>query len=547
MSSSIWIPNLATRLFVTSPTTLTAKVPGLDGHVRRDRHPCAADGGGGARDRRAARAPLTSTPTVRLDGHFGQPQRGPLSGVMSATVNGTVSRGRWPAATSGRIRPPRRSEWCGDVAHGHVPARRARCRRRRRHHDGTDERDQLGHRFHIPVGVRMVGNDGGVFVFPVGQSAGFYGSLPGMNVHVSDIVGIVATPGGGGYFLVGKDGGVFTFGNAPFFGSLPSIGVAVDNITGIASTPDGKGYYLVGSNGAVYAFGDAASDGSLPGLGVSVSNIVSIVPTPTAGATGLSAPTAGCSPSGTRPGITARSRGLRHQHRGGGADAAWARGTGWWATTGCSPSATLGFVGRSWSTLSTSATSWGWYLCPDGKGYWMVGSTAGCSPSAMRLRGSLLGPQCPRQQHRGVRPPVDTGVAPRVAGLGTPQTSHRSVGLGSCPTSTERGRGGEEQRLSSQRVRRARSRPRGCTPASVPSHPGPMAKGAPTPPSTELDTRGSVTPGSASKLSLAAAMGLVAIVGLVVLPVTGSHPANVAAAAACWSQFGRGRRRHLAR
>ena len=104
-----------------------------------------------------------------------------------------------------------------------------------------------------------------------------------MNVHVNDIVGIVATPGGGGYFLVGKDGGVFTFGNAPFFGSLPGIGVSVNDITGIASTPDGKGYYVVGANGAVYAFGDATSHGSLPGLGVTVSNIVSIVPTPDGG------------------------------------------------------------------------------------------------------------------------------------------------------------------------------------------------------------------------------------------------------------------------
>ncbi len=50
--------------------------------------------------------------------------------------------------------------------------------------------------------------------------------------------------------------------------------------------------------------------------------------------------------------------------------------------------------------------------------------------------------------------------------------------------------------------------------------------------STELDTRGPVMLVAAlSKLSLAAAMGLVATVALVVLPVTGSHPANVAAAA----------------
>jgi hypothetical protein len=133
------------------------------------------------------------------------------------------------------------------------------------------------------TGYDLVGSDGGVFVFPVGRSAGYYGSLPGLKVSVDDIVGIVASPGGGGYFLVGKDGGVFTFGDAPFLGSLPGLGVSVDDVTGIASTPDGKGYYVVAADGAVYAFGDAVSHGSLPGLGIAASDIVSIVPTPDGG------------------------------------------------------------------------------------------------------------------------------------------------------------------------------------------------------------------------------------------------------------------------
>ena len=102
----------------------------------------------------------------------------------------------------------------------------------------------------------MVGSDGGVFVFPSGQSSGFFGSLPGMGVSVNNIVGIVATPGGDGYFLVGKDGGVFTILAAPFLGSLPGNGISVNDITGIAATPSGLGYYVVGADGAVYPFGD---------------------------------------------------------------------------------------------------------------------------------------------------------------------------------------------------------------------------------------------------------------------------------------------------
>ncbi len=120
----------------------------------------------------------------------------------------------------------------------------------------------------------LVGSDGGVFVF--GQVGGFYGSLPGLGVHVNNIVGIVPTSDNKGYFLVGSDGGVFAFGDAPFENSLPGLGVHVNNIVGIAPTSDNKGYFLVGSDGGTFAFGDAAFEGSLPGLGVHVNDIAGI-------------------------------------------------------------------------------------------------------------------------------------------------------------------------------------------------------------------------------------------------------------------------------
>ena|SRR5271166_3839927 len=102
----------------------------------------------------------------------------------------------------------------------------------------------------VPIGgYDLAGSDGGVFVFPTGQSAGFFGSLPGLGVKVNDVVGIVPTNNFTGYNLVGSDGGVFVFGNAPFLGSLPGIGVHVSNITGIAATPSGQGYYVVGADG----------------------------------------------------------------------------------------------------------------------------------------------------------------------------------------------------------------------------------------------------------------------------------------------------------
>jgi parallel beta-helix repeat protein len=126
------------------------------------------------------------------------------------------------------------------------------------------------------AGYDLVGSDGGVFVFPTGQSAGFYGSLPGLGIHVNNIVGMTPAAGDLGYYLVGSDGGVFAFGSAPYLGSLPGLGVHVSNIVGIIPTAGDTGYYLIGSDGGVFAFGNAPFVGSLPGQGVHISNVVGI-------------------------------------------------------------------------------------------------------------------------------------------------------------------------------------------------------------------------------------------------------------------------------
>jgi hypothetical protein len=43
-------------------------------------------------------------------------------------------------------------------------------------------------------------------------------------------------PGGAGYWLIGSDGGLFAFPNAPFENSLPGLGIHVNNIVGAAPT-----------------------------------------------------------------------------------------------------------------------------------------------------------------------------------------------------------------------------------------------------------------------------------------------------------------------
>jgi hypothetical protein len=126
-------------------------------------------------------------------------------------------------------------------------------------------------------GYDLVGSDGGVFAFGSGS---FSGSLPGLGVHVNNIVGIVPSATDNGYFLVGSDGGVFSFGNTTFEGSLPGIGVNVNNIVGIVPSSDDRGYFLVGTDGGVFAFGDSTFEGSLPGNGISVNDVAGIAGTP---------------------------------------------------------------------------------------------------------------------------------------------------------------------------------------------------------------------------------------------------------------------------
>jgi hypothetical protein len=136
------------------------------------------------------------------------------------------------------------------------------------------------------IGYWMVGSDGGVFSF---GDASFYGSLG--DVHLNQpIVGIAATPSGQGYWLVGADGGVFSFGDAKFFGSLPAEHVApAKPIVGIAPTADGDGYWLVGADGGVFSFGDAIFYGSMGGK-VLNAPVIAMAATPNSHGYWLAAP-----------------------------------------------------------------------------------------------------------------------------------------------------------------------------------------------------------------------------------------------------------------
>ncbi len=133
-------------------------------------------------------------------------------------------------------------------------------------------------------GYWLVGADGGVFSF---GSASFHGST-GNLVLQRPVVGMVPTSDHDGYWEVASDGGVFAFGDAGFYGSIPGLGIAPAGstaphrlnapIVAIVPSVDGRGYFMVAADGGVFAFGDAAFAGSCPGIGTCPGSAVSVLP-----------------------------------------------------------------------------------------------------------------------------------------------------------------------------------------------------------------------------------------------------------------------------
>ena len=109
-------------------------------------------------------------------------------------------------------------------------------------------------------GYWEVASDGGIFSF---GDAGFYGSMGGVPLQ-QPIVGMAAAPDGKGYWEVAADGGIFAFGSARFYGSMGAVHLDRP-ITGMAATPNGKGYWLVAADGGIFTFGSAPYFGSVPG------------------------------------------------------------------------------------------------------------------------------------------------------------------------------------------------------------------------------------------------------------------------------------------
>src|SRR5207248_1185933 len=88
------------------------------------------------------------------------------------------------------------------------------------------------------------------------------GSTAGMPLN-APVIGMTTTPTGKGYWLLGADGGVFTFGDAKFAGSTGAMHLNAP-IIAIAAPATGQGYWLLGADGGVFTFGDAEHFGDAP-------------------------------------------------------------------------------------------------------------------------------------------------------------------------------------------------------------------------------------------------------------------------------------------
>jgi hypothetical protein len=133
-------------------------------------------------------------------------------------------------------------------------------------------------------GYWLVGSDGGIFSFGAASFRGSMGSIPLQR----PVVGITPSASRTGYWLVASDGGIFSFGSSSYYGSIPAVGLHPAGsgaphslnapIVGMVPSVTGHGYFMVASDGGVFAFGDARFAGSCPGIGGCAGKAVAVMP-----------------------------------------------------------------------------------------------------------------------------------------------------------------------------------------------------------------------------------------------------------------------------
>jgi hypothetical protein len=118
-------------------------------------------------------------------------------------------------------------------------------------------------------GYYMVGSDGGIFSF---GDARFYGSTGDRRLN-APVQSLVPAATGSGYWLVASDGGIFAF-SAPFRGSMGDRRLN-QPVTGMVRY--GDGYLMVAADGGIFNFSDQPFAGSL-GASPPTNAVVAVAP-----------------------------------------------------------------------------------------------------------------------------------------------------------------------------------------------------------------------------------------------------------------------------
>ena len=226
------------------------------------------------------------------------------------------------------------------------------------------------HSIDIGPGYWVVGADGGVFSY---GRAHFSGAAAG--VAARPIAGMAVTPTGKGYWLAGRDGGVFSYGDAAFHGA--AAGAALNSsIVAIVASPSGKGYWLAAADGGVFAYGDAAFHGAAAGASLN-QPIVAMAATPTGKGYWLVAKDGGVFNFGDAP-FRGGAAGVL-LNRGIVAIASTPTGAGYWLVGGDGGVFSYGDAGYFGSAIGSLpvAPIVGMAATVTGKGYWMVGADGG--------------------------------------------------------------------------------------------------------------------------------------------------------------------------
>jgi PKD repeat protein len=271
------------------------------------------------------------------------------------------------------------------------------------------------------TGYWLVGADGGVFSF---GASGFYGSAASLKLG-GCIVGMAPTPDGKGYWLAGADGGVLSFGDAKFYGSMGGKTLNAP-VVGIAATPNGGGYWLVSADGGVFAFGNAPFLGSMAGHSLNAP-VVGIAGTPNGQGYWLVAGDGGVFAFGNAPFLGSMAGTPLNAPVVGIAPTP--SGLGYWL--GASDGGVFSFGNAnfygSMGGRHMNAPVVGIAPTPDGNGYWLVGADGGIfSFGSAAFLGSMGG--------RPMNAPV-VGMAVLPPPIVPPPPPSWSVSISALPTS----------------------------------------------------------------------------------------------------------------